>query len=287
MKDAYRTVGRELKRDLNDLAKVEARWAANGLSASVEASGLNLGVGLAEGELLRQIVAARPFQGALLRDWAAKLERDAFTRVAGAIRQGMLQGESIDKIVRRLRGTRAGKFADGILAISRREAETIARTAVSHVANGARDAVWAANEDLISGLQWVATLDGRTCEVCQPRDGKIWTLDHKPVGHSIPWGAGPGRLHFSDRCTSTIVLRTWRELGISAAEVTGEQRAALGGFVPSETTFEKWIATQPAAVQNQALGVRRATLLRSGKETFREMFDRKGHLVLLKDLEAA
>lgn len=287
LKDAYRAVGRELKSDLGGLAKLEAKWSADGLTVGLESVGLNLGVGLAEGELLRQIVAARPFQGALLRDWVAKLERDAFTRVAGAIRQGLLQGESIGKIVQRLRGTRAAKFSDGILAISRREAETITRTAVAHVANSARDAVWEQNEDLISGVMWSATLDARTCEICIPRDGKLYTLEHKPQGHSIPWGAGPGRMHMNDRCTSVPVLKSWKELGISANEVTGEQRAALGGFVPAETTFGQWIKSQPAAVQNEALGKRRADLLRSGAEKFDGLFDRKGRLVSLADLEAA
>jgi SPP1 gp7 family putative phage head morphogenesis protein len=287
LREAYRTIGKTIRADLQDLASVEASFAHASLTGALESVGLSLGVGIAEGELLRQIVAARPFQGALLRDWVAKLERDAFTRVAGAVRQGMLQGESISEIVRRLRGTRAGRFADGILAIGRREAETVVRTAVAHVANNAREATWDENEDLISGLQWVATLDGRTCEVCMPRDGKLYTMDHRPKGHAIPWGAGPGKMHMRDRCTSAPVLKSWRELGISASEVTGEQRAALDGFVPADTTFAEWIVSQPAAVQNRALGVRRATLLRSGEETFSELFDRRGHLVLLEELEAA
>jgi SPP1 gp7 family putative phage head morphogenesis protein len=287
MREAYRRLGKEIRTDLQDLSKVEAGWVAKSLQGALEGVGVNMGVGLAEGDLLRAIVNKRPFQGGLLRDWVAKLERESFTRVAGQIRQGLLQGESIDRIVRRIRGTKAGRFADGILQISRREAETVVRTAVSHVANAARDETYAANSDLIEAVLWEATLDSRTCEKCAIRDGKKYTLDHKPVGHSIPWEGGPGRLHHNDRCTSVPELVSWKSLGIDAKEVTGEQRNALDGFVPSDTTFGDWIKTQPTAVQNKVLGVRRAQMLRSGEATFNEFFDRKGNLVTLDELRDA
>jgi hypothetical protein len=124
--------------------------------------GVELGVGIAEGPLLNAIVNKQPFQGALLKDWAAKLGEDTFHAVRGAVRQGLLQGEAIGDIVRRLRGTKANGFKDGVLAIQRRNAEAVVRTAVSSVANSAREATWKANDDLVKGVQWVSTLDDRT-----------------------------------------------------------------------------------------------------------------------------
>jgi SPP1 gp7 family putative phage head morphogenesis protein len=284
MKDAYRAVGKELRTDLTDLAGVESKFIANSLKAGLEGAGIEMGVGLAEGPLLRAIVNKRPFQGGLLKDWVAKLERDQFTRVSGAVRQGLLQGESIDDIVRRIRGTKKANYKDGILEMSRRDAEAVARTAVSHVANAARDETFAENSDLVTAVIWEATLDARTCAICAPRDGKAYTLDHKPIGHSIPWESGPGRMHFNDRCTSVPQLASWEELGIDAKEVTGEQRQSLDGFEPSETTFEDWIKKQGTKVQNDVLGERRGALLREGKAQFKEFFNRKGNLLNLDQL---
>lgn len=284
MREAYGAVGKELKRALDPLAKYESEWAAGELSRALRSVGLDLGVGLAEGALLRQIVVARPFQGGLLRDWAKSLELADFKRVKAAIRQGLLQGESIDKIVRRIRGTRAGSFADGILQLGRRETEAIVRTAVQHVAQNARDETWRANSDLVESVNWDATLDNRTCEQCMIRDGLRYTLDGKPIGHSVPWLAGPGRLHFGDRCTSSPNLVSWKSLGIRASEVTGMQRSALDGMVPAATTFREWILGQPAAIQDDLLGARRGALLRAGEFDFRDFFDSKGRWLTLDEL---
>jgi SPP1 gp7 family putative phage head morphogenesis protein len=286
MREAYGAIGKELKRELDPLARYEAEWSAAELTRGLRGVGLNLGVGLAEGDLLRQIVVARPFQGGLLKDWARSLLLNDFKRVKSAIRQGLLQGESIDKIVRRIRGTRAANFADGILSIGRREAEAVVRTAVMHVAANAREETWKANSDLVESLTWVATLDARTCEECMIRDGLEYTLDGKPIGHSVPWLAGPGRLHFNDRCTSVPNLVSWRKLGIRSNEVTGEQRAALDGFVPSTMSFGQWIVTQPAAVQDDVLGAVRGRALRAGEITFSDFFDSKGKWMTLDELRA-
>lgn len=39
----------------------------------------------------------------------------------------------------------------------------VVRTAVNHISNKARSATWEANSDLLDQVQWVSTLDGRTC----------------------------------------------------------------------------------------------------------------------------
>jgi|GEM_PF-3706324 len=51
--------------------------------------------------------------------------------------------------------------------------ESVVRTAVNHVSNVARDDVFAANSDIIAGVKWVSTLDGRTSAICRGRDGHV------------------------------------------------------------------------------------------------------------------
>jgi hypothetical protein len=105
----------------------------------------------------------KPFQGRLLRDWARGLERSRYEKAAAAIRLSVIEGEPIALTVQRLRGTRARRYQDGVLAVTRREAEAISRTAINHVVTKARDTLFAENDDVVKGVQWVSTLDARTC----------------------------------------------------------------------------------------------------------------------------
>ena len=49
--------------------------------------------------------------------------------------QGVVQGEDVDTLVRRIRGTRAQRYADGVMEVNRRGAEAMVRTAVAEVLN--------------------------------------------------------------------------------------------------------------------------------------------------------
>lgn len=287
LREAYRAAGVELRRELVNVAAYEVGFQGRLIGGALRGAGVEveLGTGLSR-DLLKAIVERRPFQGGLLRDWARKLEADAYTRVRGAIRQGLLQGEGIDQIVRRVRGTRAKAYADGALQATRREAEAVVRTAVSHTLNGARDEMFMANADLLKGVQWVSTLDARTCEECMIRDGLLYDLNHNPIDHSVPWDSGAGRLHINDRCTSVAVLKSWRELGIDAKKASPESRASMNGEVPGRTTFASWIRRQPAAVQDEVLGVTRGRALRRGEAGFSDFFDDRGRLLTLEQLAA-
>lgn len=77
--------------------------------------------------------------------------------------------------------------------MSRANAASIAKTAVGHLAATARESFASANNDLIKGKQWLSTLDNRTTPQCRIRDRLKYTLDNKPVGHSVPYLHGPGK----------------------------------------------------------------------------------------------
>lgn len=259
LREAYQAAGRELRSDLKALAGDESGFQTSLLSSALPAeirSAISI-IKPAAAEL-GAIVESRPFQGALLKDWARQLEQSAYTKVRGAVRHGMLLGESIDNIVRRVRGTKAQGFRDGVLAISRREAETVVRTAVSHVAASVKDDVMAANADILRGVVWLGTLDTRTCPVCGIRDGKLYTAtDHRPIDHGIPWGAGPGRMHMQDRCTSLPQLKSLRELGFNAEDYPPATRASMNGQVSDRLDFAEWVKTQTAEVQAKVAKARR------------------------------
>jgi len=282
---AYREAGKTLTADLVDFGRYEAEFGARMIQA---ASPVELAMGTtAVIEQVSSIVRSQPFQGLILRDWVADLAAKELAGVKRAINVGMAEGEGIPEIVRRIVGSpRNG--VKGVLDISRRNATTWVRTAVSHTANETRDAFYQANADLVKGVSVVVTLDSRTCPICIPRDGKVYSLpDHKPVGHSIPWGAGPGRYHPQDRCTSTPVLKSWKEMGIDLKEAPEGTRASMDGQVPAGMSYQDWLKRQPAAVQDDVLGVTRARSMRKGELRWDNLFTAKGEFRGIRELSAA
>ena len=231
---------------------------------------------------------SRPFQGRLLSGWAENVEASRMTAIRNAVRQGYMDGLTTDQIVRSIRGTRARQYADGVLERSRREVQTIVRTALAHTAQTARTQLYLANADLIKARRWDATLDTRTSEGCRIRDGKLYTNEEhpRPIGHSIPWLQGPGRLHFNCRSVDVPVTKSWRELGIDADDLPAGARASMDGAVPGDTTFGEWLARQPPDRQDEVLGPERARLLRAGKVKFADLYDDRGRPLTLAELLA-
>jgi hypothetical protein len=207
--------------------------------------------------------------------------------VRNAIRSGFVEGRTTAQIVTDIRGTRAAQYQDGLLQRPRRELEAVVRTALSHTSAVARDLMAEANSDLVKAERWVSTLDGRTSPMCRLRDGLKYTAgDHKPIGHTVPWGNGPGRLHFSCRSTSVPVIKSWRELGIDADELPPGTRASLAGQIPADTTYAQWLAKQPAWRQEEILGPTRAALVRNGGLALPDLYTANGVPLTLKQLAA-
>lgn len=229
---------------------------------------------------------SKPFQGRLLSEWVSNIEDDRLKRVTNAVRTGYATGETTEQIIKRVRGTKKNNYRDGILEISKRNASSLIRSAVAHTAAISRDEFSKANDDLIKGKQWLSTLDTSTTPMCIIRDLKQYTLDNKPIGHNIPYGAGPGKLHFCCRSVETFILKSYRELGIDIDEVPTGTRASMDGQVPAKTSYLEWLQSQSKERQEQVLGVERARLLREGLIEPEKFFTRDGHVLTLKDLKA-
>lgn len=261
-----------LLREALGLAEYEAEHQAAILAEHVP---VRLDVTLPTTEQLHAIVQKRPFQGRLLREWGKSLEDGRTQKVHDAIRIGMVEGEGIDQIVRRVRGTRALGFKDGVLEISRRDAEAVVRTAVTYIANGASEALYERNADIIKGVRWVSVLDSRTTAVCRARDGKVY----EP-------GKGPRPpAHWRCRSTTTPVTKSFRDLGIDIDEVPAGTRASMDGQVPADLTYGGWLAKQSAAMQDDILGATKGKLFRDGGLSVDRFVDRAGREYTLDELK--
>ena len=229
---------------------------------------------------------ARPFQGTLLREVGAQLGAIRMKRIRDGVRMGYVQGRTTQQIVRDIRGTQTQGFADGFLEVDRRHLETMVRTALSHTAAATRNKFFEANKDVIDKQVWLSTLDNKTTPICITRSGLRYTVgdNPKPVGHSVPWcvpggGCGPGNAHYSCRSVSLALLPGQDKLYGT--------RASMNGQVDANMSYGDWLKGQPASVQDEVLGPKRAKLFRDGGLTIDQFSNDKGKWLDLPALEAA
>ena len=282
-REAYSDVQRELSEVLRAFVVYESSYQGMLLTVALP----RVHVAALSAEQVYAAAMARPFQGALLRQFLEHQDADRARKIRQAIAQGFIEGKTNDQLIRELRGTRVENFRDGLLEISRRDAEAVVRTAMGHMAGFVQDRMAEANDDLIKAVEWQATLDTRTSPICRPRDGKQYTpVTHKPIGHSMPWLGGPGRAHWRCRSSQTFVLKTNAELGIDLPEAYARTtRASMDGQVSHETKFNDWLAAQTYERQRAVLGEARANLLRDGKLNMGKLYDTRGRMLTLEQLQ--
>ena len=271
-RQAYEQATAALERELRDFAAVEVEWQQAFFRRQITSTFVSV-----TAEQVYSAALSRPFQGRLLREWSQGIEANRMARIRDAVRIGYVSNETIPQIVRRIRGTRARQYKDGLLEIDRRHAETVVRTAISHTAGVTRDRFVEANLDIVDAVVWLSTIDGVTSAPCRLRDQLRYTAeDHKPIGLRVPWGAGPGRLHFNCRSVSLPLLRGQDELFGT--------RASADGQVDANLSYGEWLKRQPAEVQDEVLGPTRGKLLRAGKLTMDRFYNDRGRYLTLDEL---
>jgi len=191
----------------------------------------------------------------------AESQADLFAKT---VRNGLLTGESTDKIARRLKGRlQFGDFgplsvrqlaqAGGELtAVANHQVLALVRTSINQVSNETSQQVYKANQDVTKRYRYVATLDSRTSPICRSLDGR-----------TFEYGKGPTPpQHFNCRST-TVPIIDYSGLGISRPPQTelrrpntafGPSRARRGDTVPSNQTYGEWLNKQPKEVKADVLG---------------------------------
>lgn len=276
MREGGKEATKRLRRAARALAKIEGRWQQRALFGEVP-NEVHVALSDSLNVPLVQRVVGQPIRGRVLEDWWRGLGDATQQQMQAQIGVGLAEGETAAQIIQRVRGTRRGGFADGVLGTARRQAESIVRTTVNHVSTQAREETYGQMGDAVKGVQWVSTLDTRTTPICMRRDGRVY-----------PVGKGPRPpAHWGCRSTTVPVLRSFRELlgKRDRARVSQGTRASMNGQVPESLTYAEWIKRQPAAVQDQALGVRRARLFRAGRISIADLSTSHGRPVTLEELE--
>ncbi len=268
---AYAEVGKTLSDQLVGLSGVEAAYQVDAIASALP---IKLGVSVPSPTLLRTIVETSPIGGSILSDWVDGLETDRIVAMEQAIRKGLVLGSSTDDIVRSIRGTKKLNYGDGVLQISRRKAQTLVRTSVTHVTNVSAQATWQKNSDILKGWQFIATLDSRTSITCASNSGKIFEIGKGPIPP----------LHPNCRSTTIAVTKSFKELGLDADELTDGQRASMDGQIVKDISFTQWLKNKGEKVQNDILGKARAELFRSGKLSLDDFVKNDGTVLTLEQL---
>ena len=188
-------------------------------------------------------VLAKSFRG------LAESQADLFAKT---VRNGLLTGESTDKLARRLKGRlRFGQRAQSlrqlaqaggqVTSVANHQVMALVRTSVNQVANASSQQVYEANQSVTKRYRYIATLDGRTSPICRALDGQ-----------EFDYGKGPTPpQHFNCRST-TVPLIDYEELGITPPK-PGKRRSK-DGLVPEDQTYGQWLHNQSKETKADVLG---------------------------------
>jgi SPP1 gp7 family putative phage head morphogenesis protein len=269
LNEGYALAGKELISDMHDAAEYEQEWQ---IKAVNESTPIVLDMVAVAPVTLFAAVESKPLQGKLIKEWIDKLDQDSYTRIQDAVRMGLVEGQSYNDVVKRITGTKALQYTDGVIALNNRQTQALVSTAMAHATNTARDEFYQENADLYKGVQWVSTLDQRTSSICQARDGKVYPLD---TGIRPP-------AHFRCRSAMVPILKSWQALGLK--NPSGRTRASMDGQVAQTETYQSWLKKKPATFQDEVLGQERAKLFRDGTPLDR-FVDDSGHTYTLEQLK--
>ena len=296
---AYEGIASEVSDEMKGLVQITGQGV---VTACNEAFGAALMVPVKwTPELLAKLADETLIQGAPSAEWWARQGDGMAQAFSDQMRQGMLRGETVTQLRDRIMGQNLpGVDAVGKIDLrtvqpqlrspiytARRNAEALVRTSVISTANAAHMAAFEANADIMDGVQWVSTLDGRACLTCSSMDLKIWKWGE---AHPVP------SLHWSCRCSLAPATKSWSQL---AKEAGGDtrlakeldkkapgNRASMGGPVSGNLRYEDWFDRQSEARQLEILGPGRLSLYKKGGLSFTDMIGQNGNPLTLKQLEA-
>lgn len=320
IKTYFKDLNSEVEQSFYELAKIESEMARSMINNPI---GVEIASVALSPEQLKSIASDVMIEGARSSEFWSRQGEVLQQRFSDSMRQGMLRGEGVDELTRRVRGTKANAFKDGIMNITKRNAEALVRTSVQTVATKAQEELYLNNQDVIKGIQHRSTLDLRTTDICIARSGKVWLLpDYKPDGHSITYET-PGTNHWNCRSRPLPITKSWEELGFEGIQTGGRKardqteyfrnnlkkkfsaelkdgkitmddidnkvaglQSSMNGYVPNDWNYETWLKTKSRAEQIEVLGKGKWKLWNQGKITLSQLIDESGRPMTLKELRA-
>jgi len=264
-----------------DIMKGVARAQVGSSQRALAGVNVSLDAGLPSAAFVEALAGNALIEGAKTSSWWGKQSSDVAFKFANTVRQGLIQGETTEQIVRRVTGTAEQA---GVMDVARSNARSLVQSSIQQVANDARLVTFKRNSDVIKGVRQISTLDSHTTEICIAYDGQEWDLDGEPIGDTeLPFSGGPPR-HWGCRSVLVPITKTFKELGINVPEfAAGDRATALG---PQKMTMQQWLESRTPEQLAEQLGRGRAELFSEGKITLQQLVDMRGNPLTLAELEA-
>ena len=262
---AFADIRRRTRNNLALVGRTQADWAgerllgeiALGGAADITVTAQGLGV-----NFFKKVIDTDPFEGHTMQQWLDMADRSLRRRVRGELNRGLLNGETLDQINRRMRRT--------VLKRSVRETETVVRTATNFVANRAHMELFERNSDITQRYEYVAVLDGKTSPICRALDGTTYK-----------YGEGPRPPQHPNCRSITNPVIDWKGLGLP--EPPDGTRSSVDGPVPSNLTYEQWLRGDEARARS-ILGPSRFDLFWNKGKTLRDMVREDGSVIRVDEL---
>lgn len=168
------------------------------------------------------IIDGQAIDGATIADWFKSWKRKDLETISSACQKASVEELTVRDIYRLIRGTKENNYADGVLATTQAGAVTLARTIINGVSNNARVETIKENADVIDGVKFLGTLDGKTCPYCASLDGYIWRGEDMTHARRPP-------IHPNCRCTLIPYVELKDDDG-NVVDVDAERPAANADF---------------------------------------------------------
>ena len=262
-RSGYRDIYNALADELAAIGVTQARWIGGVLRNNVKGADATIGVPVTRGAA-RAALREGAIDGLTLREWLRRAESAYVEAAKREVRRVVAANGTSDEVRRAVTG-RAARTA-------RRHLDVLSRTATTYIANTAKEVVYQANSDVLSGIEFVATLDSRTTIICARWDGTVWPVDSPNIQRPP--------LHVGCRSALAPVV-DWEGLGLETPK-RGTRASEQGQT--SAATYDRWFRGQSEAKQDSIVGPTRARLYRDGKITFRDMVTRDNRLVPVSEL---
>jgi hypothetical protein len=207
--------------DLGETATYEAGYQSNTIAAIANVQAAAISAASIEAKINKPLILG---QGAgktigFWPEYVAGNKSGLYDLVDKQIRIGRAENQTREQIVKTLVGTKKAGYSDGLINDkSRRWAQTLVRTGMSHYANAAREACADTFDDVLDGKIFSNVFDNRTTPIClhhgqQAHAGKVYARND-PKAPRIP-------LHM--RCRSLWIMK------IKGVDPFGGTRASVGG----------------------------------------------------------
>jgi SPP1 gp7 family putative phage head morphogenesis protein len=260
----------QLSDSLTELAQYQAEFAAKALQTAVSVETVLPSVDQIAAVVTRsqmKLVSGNQIKNLTLNQLITEFAGSMDRQIKTAIQAGVIEGRTVQELAREVGGL--------VNTRSRRQAETLVRTAVNHVGSVARQRTYEANADVIAGERYVSVMDSRVTQTCAGFADQLFPIGQGPMPPQ----------HYG--CRSVRVPEVKPEFRIPGIE--GE-RATVKGPVNARKTFDGWLRDQPSDFQKEYFfkfpeGEERYKLFRDGVK-LKQFTDAQGVALSIDELKA-